>query len=142
VPYAVWYAANMAAGKLRGRGVGIWGVRYRGIQQDLQRLTVPEVCAHQWVHCVTRSLEFASSASSNRCVTVRYESLAADPAALTPLCGMLGLDEPARARMAASLGATMRSQASRWETTFDAPTREKILSIIAPLQARLGYPVA
>jgi hypothetical protein len=142
LPYAAWYAANMAAGKLRGRGVGIWGVRYRGIQQDLQRLTVPEVCAHQWVRCVTRSLEFASALASNRCATVRYESLAAAPAALTPLCEILGLDAPARARMAASLGATMRQQASRWETTFDPPTRERILSIIAPLQARLGYPAA
>src|SRR5699024_6585477 len=31
LPYAVWYGVNLVAGKLRGRGVGIWGVRYEGI---------------------------------------------------------------------------------------------------------------
>ncbi|MES0872505.1 sulfotransferase family protein [Sinimarinibacterium thermocellulolyticum] len=142
LPYALWYGANMVAGRLRGRSVGIWGVRYRGIQRDLQNLTLPEVCAYQWRHCVQRSLEFASGLPPDRCVIVRYESLIADPNALTPVCRMLNLDASASARVHHALSSGIQRQPSRWDTTFDASTRERILDIIGRLQAQLGYPVA
>lgn len=142
-PYAAWYGLNMAMGKLRGRGVGVWGVRYRGIAADLERLSVPEVCARQWQACVESSLAFAREMPASRFIQVRYEDLVADPSALDPVADFLQLGPAGRERLREELRRTIRApERSRWTETFDESTREKVLGIIAPLQHQLGYPVA
>lgn len=141
-PYAVWYGANMAAGKMRGRGVGIWGVRYKGIQDDLKNLSLPEVCAYQWFYSVSTSLRFAAMLPASRCTTVRFESFVNDPDALGPLCQMLGLDPRDQTRITQSLRTSFQAPAaSRWAQAFDPDARERIMKIIEPLQTQLGYPV-
>lgn len=141
LPYAAWYGANMAMGKLRGRGVAIWGVRYRGIARDLERLTVPEVCAHQWRACVESTVEFAGSVGPSRIVRLHYEDIVRNPAALDPIADFLGLGLPGRARFRDELRRTIRApERPRWMETFDEATRDRVLQIISPLQARLGYP--
>lgn len=143
LPYAAWYGLNMAAGKLRGRGVGVWGVRYRGIARDLEQLSVPEVCARQWRTCVESSLDFAEKIDAARLIQLRYEDVVADPAALDPVADFLGMGPRGREVLREGLRRTIRApERSRWAETFDEATREDILRIIAPLQHRLGYPVA
>ena len=141
LPYAAWYAINMAMGKVRGRGVGVWGVRYRGIARDIERFSVPEVCAHQWRTCVEASLEFASRVPSSRLIQLRYEDLISNPLSLEALAEFLGIGELGRQSLSSALQRTIRvPEASRWTETFDERTREQILEIISPLQRRLGYP--
>lgn len=141
-PYAAWYGVNMVLGKLRGRGVGIWGVRYRGITQDLERLSVPEVCAHQWRTCVESSLELAQKLDSTSFIQLRYEDLVGDKAALDPVAEFLQVGPQGRDRLRSELRRTIRApERSRWNETFDEATRAKVLGIISDLQSRLGYSV-
>lgn len=141
-PYAAWYGLNMVMGKLRGRGVGVWGVRYRGIAQDLERLSVPEVCAHQWRTCIESSLDFAQKMDSSRFIQLRYEDLIGDEAALDPVAEFLQVGSQGRDRLRNELRRTIRApERSRWTETFDEATREKVLGIISTQQARLGYSV-
>lgn len=141
LPYAAWYGVNMAAGRVRGRGVGIWGVRYRGIGSDIRQLSVPEVCAHQWRTCVESSLAFSAGLESSRVAHVRYEDLVGQPGALEPVADLLQLDKREREILEDELHRTSRPpERSRWSETFDEMAREKILRIISPLQARLDYP--
>lgn len=141
IPYAAWYGVNLAMGKLRGRGVGVWGVRYRGIAEDLERLSVPEVCAHQWRTCLEESLDFAGRTDPARVIQLRYEDLVADEAALDPVADFLHLGRDGRDSLRKELRRTIRPpERSRWTRTFDEATREKLLAIVSPLQARLGYP--
>lgn len=142
-PYAAWYGINMVAGKLRGRGVGVWGVRYRGIQSDLERLSVPEVCAHQWRTCVESSLAFAQRVDTSRIFQLKYEDIILDPSALARLGDFLELSLESRESMQQELRRTLRApERSRWTETFDAATRREILSVISSLQVRLGYSAA
>jgi hypothetical protein len=141
-PYAAWYGVNMAMGKLRGRGVGVWGVRYRGIARDLERLSVPEVCAHQWRTCVESSLRAASEMDPSRLIQLRYEDLVADEAALDPVAEFLQVGLQGRDRLRAELRRTIRApERSRWTETFDEATRCKVLGVISTLQTQLGYPI-
>ncbi|MBS0212190.1 MAG: sulfotransferase [Proteobacteria bacterium] len=141
IPYAAWYGVNMVMGKLRGRGVGVWGVRYRGIAQDLERLSVPEVCAHQWRTCVESSLRVAQKMDSSRFIQLRYEDLIADEAALDPVAEFLQVTSHGRDCLRSALRRTIRApERSRWTETFDEAARVKVLAAISTLQTRLGYP--
>lgn len=139
-PYAAWYGVNMVAGKLRGRGVGVWGVRYRGIQNDLEQLSVPEVCAHQWRTCIEASLEFAARLDSSRVLQLRYEDIITDESALNSVAEFLDLTPEKHESMRRALSETLRTPGrSRWTDTFDAAAREKVLKVISPQQELLGY---
>ena len=55
-----------------------WGPVYTGMPDDVQNLTIPEVCALQWKNCVERS-STQLSISKNTVLTIVYEEFVKDP---------------------------------------------------------------
>lgn len=131
--YGIWYLVN----RLRGaRGRSIWGVRYPGIDEDLARHSVAEICAQQWVHSIDGVL--ASAPALSRYRQVRYEDLITDEGVFADLVRWLGLP---------GLDGMMRSYRSklappprgRWDAGMAPADADAVLRIISPNLARLGY---
>ena len=55
-----------------------WGPVYNGMMEDVENLTVPEVCALQWKNCVEHSAVQLSQ-SKNPVLTIVYEDFVREP---------------------------------------------------------------
>lgn len=139
-PYALWFGANMIAGKLKGRGTSMWGVRYDGIQHDLRALSLEEVCANQWLRCVRSSLAHHEAAPDGVSLLVRYEDLVNNVSILEEVADHLNMGSAERSAMARKWRDTTRTPAgSRWESTFSPQARARVESIVSPTLSELGY---
>ena len=73
-------------------GTATWGPRYDGIDDDVARLRLAEVCARQWSECVTQAFDGFEQVGQ-RPLVVRYEQLVATPLAeVNRLHTALGLE--------------------------------------------------
>jgi hypothetical protein len=80
--YALSYARDTVRRLLardRTRTAVTWGPRYEGIDADVARLQLIEVCAIQWVQSVTQALDGLQDIAPERVLTIRYEELVHDP---------------------------------------------------------------
>jgi hypothetical protein len=64
---------------LRHKYVSIWGVRYKGIYEDLKRYDTAQVIAKQWVFCSKQAEEDLASLDLSTVTRMRYEDFVADP---------------------------------------------------------------
>ncbi len=89
--YVFWFAKNYLVGKLSGRSGGaVWGPRYKDIQHDLTQLTLTEVIATQWKKTVDLADSAFQEISSDRVLTVHYESLMEDLSELSRIAEFIG----------------------------------------------------
>lgn len=79
----------------RDRAVQSWGPRYKGITEDIQRLSLIEVCGIQWsrsVHCALE--QFSMMQNDKNVINVRYEKLVEDPKnELARICDFLNVPD-------------------------------------------------
>ena len=96
IGYVFWYAANIVSGLFAGgrKGGNIWGPRYPGIKNDAATLSLAEVCAKQWKHCIEKSLEDLAVIDSKRVHTIRYEDFVSSKVTIENLAAELGLSNP------------------------------------------------
>lgn len=80
-PYLYHYLKNYGKKKiLRLAHVESWGPRYRGIDEDVRRRSLEDVCAFQWARCVENSVSALSRLVEGRdYVNVAYEDLLRRP---------------------------------------------------------------
>jgi hypothetical protein len=118
---------------------GTWGPRYIGIDEDVARYTILQVCAHQWVHSVETPARDLAAIPAERVIDVRYEEFVRDPAGhLEKIAAFIGIDaEPYTA--AASTVTT--SNISKGRSALGEEQLASIRPIIAASMARLGYPI-
>lgn len=136
--YAAWYAFNTLAGLFSGRKGGrVWGPRYPGIQQDVERLSLVEVCAKQWKVCVETSLRDLTGISPIRVKEVRYEDLVGGPDALASLVDWLGLAEKDQI-LSAWRSRRAPPEQCMW-TRLPEEDRSRMLAITGSTLQRLGY---
>lgn len=136
--YAVWFARNSVAGLIAGRGGGgVWGPRYPGIENDLARHDLIEVCALQWLHSVETARRDLADLPSERVFEVRYEDLVTSEAVVQELASYLGLRD--RHMILDAYRSDLRAPAMEpWrKLTVDAQAR--MLALIEPTLDRLGY---
>jgi len=135
--YAAWYAANAVRGRLsHGRGLKVWGARYAGIREDLEALGLETVCARQWLASVRSIDAFFQDLPADRGVSVSYEDLTADPAALARIWSFLGIADEARA--AEVFRDTVVSNASGCPE-LPGSINGETLRAVEDLVARYGY---
>ena len=79
--YAGGYAVDLLSKVIRpqSRGHQVWGPRYNGIDEDMARRALMEVCAIQWARCVALATAALAQLPSNQVFTVRYEHFVLDP---------------------------------------------------------------
>ncbi len=98
IGYMGRYALNAAKGRVgHKRGLQIWGVRYPGIQLDLESETLETVCARQWLASVSSIDRFFADLPPERGISVSYEALVGGPHELQRLWSFLGIEDDKRA---------------------------------------------
>ena len=71
----------------------VWGPRYRGIEDDLLKKDIIEVCAVQWAECLRKARSALASIPSSRVFKLNYEDFVALPRQyLVTTANFLGLD--------------------------------------------------
>lgn len=137
--YAAWYLKNVVGGWVaRNKGVRVWGVRYSGIELDIRRLSVPEICAKQWRICVEQSANDLASISSSRVLSVRYESLTGQEDEVKRICEFLKL--PDQDHVLEHYHRENRPGAKNgWYAASNAPGWDAAMEVLAPALESLGY---
>ncbi len=128
VPPACWpYLIQLG---LRSAGVArssrSWGVRYEGIDDDLVRRTLPEVCAIQWASCIRGGRDLLGLPES-ACIRIRYEELCRSERRVRDLAAWADL--PEREVVDAWKRETVVPD-RRYERTFDGAARERIAALV------------
>jgi len=80
-PYLVQYLKAYAKKKLLKRDyVESWGPRYQGIDEDVRKSPLPDVCAKQWARCVKKSADALKDLRPGHdYINVAYEDLLSNP---------------------------------------------------------------
>jgi len=140
IGYLAWFGANFVRGRRSGRGgARVWGPRFPGSGDLALRLSLPEICATQWVQSVTRSRAdlLALPDSSERVHTIRYEDLVADPAAISALVDWLGFENGSAVLDQYNI-RVRHSEAAPWRD-LPSDTQAAIGRIADPTLTELGY---
>lgn len=134
-----WYASNWLRGLLKGNSrFEVWGPRYPGIYEDLERLSPLEVCARQWRTCVERAERALQALPSERVLRLRYEELVSSPTVVDEICSFLQLPDSEAVRR--YYHRTVRRDAvGKGARTLSARQMETILPIIEPVLKRSAY---
>ncbi len=115
-----------------------WGPRYAGIDEDVRRLDLLEVCARQWLHCVELAEHDLGQLPSEQVLTIRYEAFVRDPLAdlqiLAAKIGIPAYDE----RMIA--GMVSAAYIGRGVQTLPPQQQVQLEQAIGTVCIRLGYP--
>ncbi|HOU41437.1 MAG TPA: sulfotransferase [Promineifilum sp.] len=127
-----------------GQSRGRWAFTLIPGWRELVDRPLEEICAHQWAAGNAAVLDYAAAAGALPILTVRYEALVAEPdAALAAIAGFLSLrpsDIPAFGRGLPEVNVVSRPGAEKWRAEAEAIAR--VTPILAPVMARLGYPLA
>jgi hypothetical protein len=137
--YAIWYITNIIKGKLSsGRGQQTWGPRYKGIDDDVNKLPLEVVCARQWKKCIETSLSQIDAIKQDNLLEVRYENLMRDSSVIVKICNFLMIDDQ-DAVTTNYENKVIRSHIDKWKDSLNQDQLKLINKEIEALNARLGY---
>ncbi len=94
-PYFAWYYAANRLKKVLSKEekLSTWGPRYNGIDEDVKKHSLIEVCGLQWKHYIESTAEQIKLVKPTNLFQVRYEDLVQNPdVELGKLCQFLNLD--------------------------------------------------
>jgi hypothetical protein len=139
MPYGWKYLIGAVRRQLRiDDHLRTWGPRYPGIDSDLARLSLLDVCAHQWAASVEHCAHWRHLFEPGQFLEVRYEELIRSPqSCIQRFCDFLEvpdcrpvLDAARRTIRADRIGARCR---------LSACDARRVLEIIGPALRRRGY---
>ncbi len=133
VGYMAWYASNALKGRFgHKRGLRVWGARYPGISDDLERESLETVCARQWLASVQAIDGFFGQLPASRGISVSYERLLEGPDELERIWAFLGIgDAPLAARAFAERVRAPGDRRVRLSEKIEARTRSAVESLTA-----------
>ena len=86
--YLFWFIKNTFFNSVQ---IPVWGPRYAGIDGDVNQMSLLQVCARQWLRCVSRSANQLNLIENSRVFSVSYEELVSDRNSVKNICDFLGL---------------------------------------------------
>lgn len=135
--YALWFAGNAVKGRLgHDRGLKVWGIRYPGIQADLETESLETVCARQWLRSMEATDRFFASLPAERGVSLTYEALTSDPGTLAGIWARLKI---ADADLAKTVLETRIRPARTQAGSLPAGIEPATLEAVQARMAELGY---
>lgn len=138
IRYGLWFAKQSLRFAGKKKGIGIWGPRYPGIEKDVSKSSILEVCAMQWKESVDAANLAFSTIQSSRVLTVKYEDLIADEQVIEKLCYFIGMRDIdtviAKYRMTVLKGAK-----GKWRVRWTDDEFNAVLAIAGPTLERVGY---
>lgn len=138
-----YYAARYLGARIyrlfdhEGR-LSFWGPRYPGMEEDLQRLSLAEVCAWQWRHCVESSLADLAPLSPDRVLHLRYEEFVAAPEEQLRRIGLFLEEEWSEEERHAAVASVSKGSVGKGARELPEDQRQAIDEIVSPLMDRLA----
>lgn len=123
----------------RNGALPTWGPRFAGIDELVRRRPLLEVCALQWRRSVEASRDALRELPPQSAITVRYESLVAQPDVELGRIGeflALGGSPPLPS---ATLPALHPRSVGTWRRELAEAERDRLVEELAPLLSELGY---
>lgn len=117
------------------RRMASWGPVFSGMERLAGR-PVEELCAHQWVRCVTRAEADFARLPASSVLAVRYEAFVADPAAhVRQVLALAGMEAPEQA-IAAAIRQVRRDSVGKGRR---APLPAGVMDVLRPVLEAHGY---
>jgi hypothetical protein len=140
--YAISYAGSALRKVVtpnRNKTTDAWGVRYKGIGEDLVNRDLLEVCAIQWARSVELSWSALNGLPPEHLLTIRYEAFVQSPKEhLKRIAEFVGLD-PCPYNQLPALKEVSRQNIGKGFRRLDAHQQELVLAQIQPTLALLEY---
>lgn len=142
----IWYelksgkslSPNFYLNKSKWKGQVGWGPRFPGWDKFLQKHSVLEFNAQQWVECIKHIYKYLPSIPDDKLLELRYEALVTNPREqiekILNFLGVLGTNN-----FWDSLPALNVSNTQKWKNEFSAMDLKKIAPIITPALIDLRY---
>ena len=128
--YVYWFVRNFFTGILQGRAGGkVWGPRFPGIEDIVERASLAEVCALQWRESVQQAQAGLSAipGAEGRVFNISYEDLIRDESALSNLLVSLRIPN-AQDALQSYRSKRQPSAPQRWRTL--TPDDQEVISRI------------
>ena len=142
LPYYGFQYIRSKIGFLLGRKQrpSSWGPRWPGMARDIGELSLPEICARQWIEQIRAGRAQKSQVPAGQYLEIRYEELVSNPAAVFgTITDFIGLDKSCPA-FADHVARKISSESlERWKSDLSGDEQKKILSILGPTLTELGY---
>ena len=90
--YALSLVWNFLKSKIM-RSINARGPKYKGIDNDLNNLTIEELCAKQWSRCVDLAEKQLKKINNDKVFIVRYEDIISDQKQIRNLCKFIGIND-------------------------------------------------
>lgn len=135
--YLLDYVTNWFKHKSGGEGKDdyIWGVKYPGYQNDLEKMTKLEVCAKQWKICIETSEQQLSEIDQSRILEIRYEELVDEPEKQFEAIGQhLNVDY-----RKFGIAKLKTGNIGKHVKAFSPEQLKSVMSIIGPTLTKLNY---
>jgi hypothetical protein len=137
--YLLRYAAGVARNIVGRRAGGpSWGPRYSGIDEDLEVMSLHEVCAIQWVRCVERAGCALDRLNTERVLTTRYEDLTTGAGEIERICDFLELARP-QSVMDAFSATVQAHHVDKWRSGLDVAQQRLVMPLLSEQLQRHGY---
>jgi hypothetical protein len=138
--YAYGFVANRVR-RLRSheRRLGTWGPRFKGMDEELAKRSLIEVCALQWKSCVDRSDAHLEAVPPDRVVSLSYEDFIEEPVdELARVCDRLGVDVRSGSLQDKVSGVT-KVNVGKWKSELSASDVSRVEELLAGTLRRHGY---
>lgn len=136
--YVLWFGSNFAKGLLSGRiGGRVWGPRYKGILDDVDHLSLAEVCAKQWQRSVELSLQDLSEIPSGRVFTLSYSQLVSDRDIVRDLAEFSGISD-IETVLQHHRDSVRPGNDDKWRDQLHPQTIDRINQLLQPTLDRLS----
>ena len=138
--YLAGYAWDIVRRRLGSSRVSPWGPVYRGMTEDLGRLSILEVSATQWSRCVMKTLDSLAALPDDQWVDVAYESFVTEPQReVERIAQFLGI-QLAADELRQMVEPVHTGNVGRGQSSLDDASLASIAPLLKEAMNRLGYP--
>lgn len=138
-PYLLEYAVSYGKKILfQQEHVSSWGPRYKGIDQDIRKKNLLEVCAIQWAKCVEHCCDELSMLENGvDYINIKYESLVREPAKyFNKIVSFIDIDDGEKI-IERGIQTVTTEYIGSWKKRLSEKEENTILKIISNTQDRV-----
>ena len=119
--------------------LSFWGPVYRGLEEQVKKDSLMEVCAKQWQECTESTLRDIHLIPEQNCFNINYEVFVKNPISeMTRLISFFKIDLSEDDKKELTKNVSSKSVGT-YKKTFSNQETKTIINIIAPTLKKLGY---
>jgi hypothetical protein len=123
------------------QALSFWGPIYKGIDRDIEQLSLMEVCAKQWQMCAENTMSHRKNIPESNVFDVKYETFVNDPKEeMTKLLKFLSVDKETIDLDHLTKGVSTKS-VGNYKRNFSKDKIKKLNAILGSTLKKLDYEI-